>query len=924
MSVSLLATKLFFPRARRGTIPRPRLIERLVTGLDGPLTLVCAPAGYGKTTLLSEWRAGPGQDVPAAWLSLDANDGDLVLLMRYLVAALGALQVGLAEQTALLLESSPPPPPDVILTSLVNELSAFPGDTVLILDDYHEISAPEIHDTMAFLLAHVPPQVHLVLLTREDPPLPLPKLRARGQVVELREADLRFSPQEAAAFLSDTMGLSLPADTVEALAARTEGWAAGLQMAGLSLRTGDAAAASAATFEGRDRYVMDYLMDEVFRQQSEPIQAFLLRTSILERLSAPLCEALLEPGSPAPPRSSQQILEHLERANLFVIPLDNRREWYRYHHLFADLLCYRLERESPDLAPELHRRAAGWYAQVGSPDEAMHHAFAVPDHELAANLAEQFAIQMIGSSRLVAYLNWIQQLPEELVRSRAYLCAGCGWATVLRHRVEAAVRCVEDGEAALPHYEPVCDAFNGRVISREEVRGHLAAVRSYADREQGHLGAAIEHARQALDLLPREALAVRCAVALNLGFLYSDGGEIERARRAFEEAFEMASESRENVYVALSALASLGSIAVLQGKLNEAESLFERAIGCATGESGATMPVPAVGVVHGWLALLHYRRNEIETAQQHLDIVWPIAEQMGDAQVIVRTALYQALLDQSRGDFRAAEDGYQRVEQIIRDHRVADEILTEWLVSRGGFYLEQGDLPALLSLLSEQGLQPADLDDPEASRLGAHLGRYLVLARALLAQDQFDRAAALLRRICALAENPPNIPVYLEALILRAGIATHRQVRGDAAQALSTLQQALDRAAPEGYVRPFLNAGALLVKPLRQAVLQGIHPAYAQKLLAALSDQGRQAGLQRAFAEPQATRPGTPELVEPLTERETQVLRLLAAGLSSTEVAEELVIAVSTARSYIKSLYGKLDAHSRDEAIEQGHRYGLI
>ena len=526
MSVSLLTTKLFFPPVRHGFVPRPRLIERLRIGLRGPLALLSAPAGYGKTTLLSEWHAGRGQGVPAAWLSLDAGDCDPALFTRYLIAALGSMHTGIVDRTTLVLESPQPPPLDAIFISLVNDVSGFPDDFALILDDYHVIATPAIHDAMSFLLDHAPPQMHLVLLTREDPPLPLSRLRARGQMVEIREADLRFSPEETSAFLVQTMGLTLSEETVADLVTHVEGWAAGLQMAGLSLQQGSAAQEFVAAFRGQDRYVMDYLMDEVFRQQSDQVQDFMLRTSILERLYAPLCDAVLEVGkrdNASPPvavPSSQDILEYLDRANLFVLPLDNRREWYRYHHLFADLLRYRLQRESPESLSELHRRACRWYAQAGNPDEAMRHALAVPDYDLAADMAEQSALRMIGSSRLGTYLGWIQRFPQDLVRHRAYLCAGCGWAHVLTHQIDAAVRYVEAGETALPQYEPVFNIPDERWISREEVCGHLAAIRSYADRELGDLGAAIAHARQALEMLSREALAIRCAVALNLGFLH--------------------------------------------------------------------------------------------------------------------------------------------------------------------------------------------------------------------------------------------------------------------------------------------------------------------------------------------------------------------------------------------------------------------
>jgi LuxR family maltose regulon positive regulatory protein len=500
---------------------------------------------------------------------------------------------------------------------------------------------------------------------------------------------------------------------------------------------------------------------------------------------------------------------------------------------------------------------------------------------------------------------------------------------VLTHQTDAAIRHVEAGEAALAGYEPASNLPDGRWISVEEVSGHLAAIRSYADRESGDLGAAIEHARRAVEMLPREALAIRCAVALNLGLLYLDRGEIERADPAFAKAFEMAKESRESVYVAISALGCMGSIALIQGKLHKAENLFHRAIQCGRGDSGEVLPIPAAGLVHGWLAMLHYQRNEIEAAQQHIDIALPAAEQMGDPQTIARAYLHQALLDQSRGALNSAANWFQRAEQIMQDHPVQDMIQTEWIVLRGQFHLTQGDIASVLSLLSAQEVRASDLDEQPtpgselARALGPRLGRYLLLARALLAQGAPDLAEELLEKVCSIAESYPDFSVYLEALILRTGIAYQHQ--GDAARALSYLERALALAAPEGYVRPFLNAGTLMAKPLRQAIMRGIRPTYAQKILAALSDQAyRRIGLQRLTTRPEDVAPGAAELTEPLTERETQVLRLLASGLSSTEVAEELVIAVSTSRSYIKSLYAKLGAHSRDEAIEKGQQYGLI
>ena len=449
-----------------------------------------------------------------------------------------------------------------------------------------------------------------------------------------------------------------------------------------------------------------------------------------------------------------------------MVPLDNRREWYRYHHLFADLLRYRLQRESPERLPELHRRACHWYAQAGRPDEAMHHAFAVPDYDLAADLAEQFMLQTIGSSRLGTYLGWIKQLPKDLVCSRAYLCAGCGWAYGLTHQHDAAKRYVEAGERALSRYEPVSNLPDGRRISREEVRGHLAALRSDADRHLGDRDGAIAHARQALEVLPQEALSVRCAVALTLGDLRLDGGEIERARQAFDEAFEMAEEGGENAYAAINALCSLGSIAVMRGKLHEAEALFQRAVQYGMGEPGAALPVPGAGLKHGWLVLLHYQRNEIERAQQHLDIVLQATEQMDDPQAVVRASLYQSLLDQSQGELNSAGNWLQRAEQIMQTHPVQELIQAEWINFRGQFYLAQGDVTSVQSLLSAQGFKPTDLDEQPAPgsklarSLGSRLGCYLLLARTLLAQDAPDRAEESAREGLYDRREPSRFPGF--------------------------------------------------------------------------------------------------------------------------------------------------------------------
>ncbi|MCX6032756.1 MAG: LuxR C-terminal-related transcriptional regulator [Chloroflexi bacterium] len=968
ISAPLLATKLTVPPPRPALVARPRLMARLADGLARPVTLISAPAGFGKTTVVAEWlhdSAGekgsrgaeeqgmlssaplpPCSPAQTAWLSLDEGDNDPVRFFAYLIAALQNLDPALGQAAQALLMAQPPPPIETLVATLVNDLTGRAAATALVLDDYHLIHSDAVHQALRFLVEHQPPNLHLILVSREDPPLPFSRLRVRDQIVELREADLRFTPEEAAAFLTRTMGLSLAPTAIADLAERTEGWIAALQIAGLSLQNRRDAEAYIAAFRGDDRYVMDYLMDEVFDRQPPEIQDFLLQTSILETLCGSLCDALLwkraeeqgsrgagekrnarvasplPPCAPAPP--AQAILEHLDRANLFLVPLDNRREWYRYHRLFADLLRYRLQRSYPERLPELHRRACRWYAEAGDSDEAMRHALAIPDPTLAADLAERYLLHLIGSSRIVTYLGWIQRLPAEIVRGRAYLAAGCGWATVLVNQPEAALSYVNSGEIALPHYEPVVSAPEGRQITRAEVAGNLAAIRSYADRLRGDLTGAVEHARQALAALPAEADAIRCAVALNLGLLHLDDGELEPARQALYEAFEAARRSHTNAYAAVSALSQLGGIAAMQGKLREAEGFFQRAVRYGADEAGVAASAPGVGIAHGWLMWLHTQRNELPAAQEHLDRVLEAAGQMGAPATTARATIYQALLAQRRGELDAATVWYAQAEELLRAHPSGGLIQTEWTAFRGQLHLLQGDSAAAAGLLAAQGLKPGDLEEQPTRWLRPRLAGYVLLARVLAARGASQQADGLLERVSALAERIPNTEALLEALAL------HATLHGDTSRGLASLARALNLAAAEGFVAPFLAAGEPLVKLLRRAISDGIQPGFAQHLLAQLAEEERRRAIAGhvpgASEVPAKSRDsgGTSRLIEPLTDRERQVLRLLAAGLSSTEVAEELVISVSTARSYIKSLYGKLDAHSRQETIERGRRFGLL
>jgi LuxR family maltose regulon positive regulatory protein len=951
MLAALITTKLNIPQVRSNLVTRPRLMEKLNGGLARRLTLVSAPPGFGKTTLIASWVESlrlqvegnidkPStfniQPVTVAWLSLDEGDNDPVRFFAYFVAAMQKIDPTLGQGIQSLLSTPPIPPLEALVAGLVNDLAGTSKVIILVLDDYYLIRNELVHKALQYFIEYQPSNVHLVLVTREDPPLPLPRLRARGEILEIREGDLRFSTEETAAFLGRSMGLNLSKEAITGLVDRTEGWIAGLQMAGLSLQQGGDADHFVASFQGDDRYVMDFLMEEVFHRQSSEIQQFLLNTSILDRLCASLCDAVLGdnppapyPLSPVPFSSSQETLEYLERSNLFLLPLDGKRAWYRYHHLFADLLRYRLQRQFPERLTEQHSRASRWYAQVGEPDEAMKHALAIPDRLLAADLAEQYLLHMIGGSRIATYLQWVQSISEELILSRPYLCVGCAWAYLLTGQGDAAGRYLIAGEAALPHYEPLYSTPDGRLITNEEVRGQLVAIRAYAARSQGDFLKAIELSNQALEYMPPTAFAVRCVLAFNLGLLYLENGEPARAREACLEAYEIAQKSEENLHIALSALSVLAGIATRAGMLSEAIGYGNRAIQLGSGGSARAMPNPAVGYAHGWLLEVHYQRNEMDAAQAHLKNALEMIEKLGSPETMIYAYLYQIMLVLARGDLSEAGSWVRRVEELIQAHPPGEAIRTEWIAVKGKYLLARGDSTAAARWLEALDVRAGDLlESPmsgrdQARQLQTRLPIYLLLGRVLLAQGAFDQATSLLERVSALAETGQNVAVLIEALVFQA-LAAHAR-RGEATQALSYLERALQEGAPEGYVRPFLNAGEALMPLLRRAIIQGDRSGYAQKLLAELVEQEHQLAGMPPLPSAQGGSPDYPGgLVEPLTDREKQVLRLLAAGLTSTDVAQELVISINTARSYIKVIYQKLGAHSREEAIDRARRYGLV
>jgi LuxR family maltose regulon positive regulatory protein len=928
VTAPLLQTKLHVPPVRAEGVSRPRLIERLDAGLSRRLTLLSAPAGFGKTTLLSEWIHAQGRatlPLKAAWVSLDEGDNDPARFLAYLIAALQTLEPHLGDGVLEAFQAPQPPSLEALLTSLINEVVARPkGDAesrphVLALDDYHTIKAQPIHQAVAFLLDHLPPQVHLVIASRSDPPLSLARLRGRGQLTELRVDDLRFTADEAAAFLNEAMGLALSTKEVAALEARTEGWITGLQLAALSLqgRTAEHTARFIDAFTGSNRYVLDYLVEEVLSREPEEIQAFLLQTSILNRLCGSLCDAVLDvrewtlEGGLAQPfvantfqcpastrniqASSQQVLERLEAANLFVVPLDNERCWYRYHRLFADLLRSRLGHEQ---SLPLHRRACDWYEQNGFVAEAISHALAAGDMNRAAGLIQANGLRMLMNGELTTLLSWLAALPGESICARPWLCIYHAWAFLLTGQLEAV-------EPRLQH----ALATSGMQSLTPEMRGHAAAIRAYVAATTGDIPHAIERAHQALELLPEEEGTVRSVVAFTLGGVYLLAGNVAGARQAFAEASSLGRRAG-NIHVAVPAICSLAELQAEQGQLHQAAETYQEALRLAV--SGGARPLPVAARIYSGLSALLYEWNDLEAAEQHLLISVELGRLWGNADALAGDYGELARVYQAQSRWESAWSTLQEAERLVRDRAVNPLTAVQVAAHRVRLQLAKGDLAAASRWAQEHNL--AAHDELDYRREYEHL----ILASVLIAQNELDQATRLLPRLLKAAESGGRLGRAIEIMALQALAA---QAQGDGAEALAALERALSLAQPEGYVRTFVDKGESMAQLLRQAASRGIAPGHVTRLL----NDFETGDERRATEETGSTfiLPRSP-LVEPLSEREMEVLRLVATGLSNREIADQLVIAVSTVKSHTNTIFGKLDVKSRTQAVARAGELGLL
>ncbi len=903
MAGPLLETKLHVPRRRRGLVARPRLVDRLSRHEVPLLVLVSAPAGFGKTTLLVEWLAAVRTDgTRLAWLSLDQRDDDPTTFWTYLVSAVRTAvpEVG-AGPLALL--QSPESSTDAVLATLLNELQTVQDDLVLVLDDYHVIEAGDVHIGVAFLLDHLPPQVHLVIATRVDPPLPLARLRARGQLVEVRAADLRFAPDEAAAYLGDVMGLTLTTREVAALEGRTEGWIAALQLAALSMQGRDDVASFVAGFAGDDRFVLDYLVEEVLQRQPDHIRSFLLQTSVLSRLTGPLCDALTGRDG------GKAMLEALERGNLFVVPLDDRRQWYRYHHLFGDVLRARLLDEDPDRVRALDVRASDWYERNGDPSAAIEHALAAEDFERAAALVER-AIPAMSQTRQEATLRrWLEALPVELFGVRPVLAVGYVGVLMSTGEVRGVELRLRDAERWM---DPSTDTGGGPagemvVVDDDAFRrlpAEIAMYRAGLALVRGDVAATLTHAQRALDLAGPDHHLGRGAAESLIGLAHWRTGNLEAAHRWYSDGMATLGRSGRR-WDGVAGAITLADLRVAQGRLRDAMSCYDRGLQLATEAPAAVLRGAAD--IHVGMAELFRERNDLDSARRHLAISSELGDSAGLPQNRYRRRVAMAGLRQIDGDGAGALELLAEAERVSTTD-YSPEVRPIPAV-RARMWVTQGRLDDALAWVRERGLS-AD-DDLDYLREYEHI----TLARTLLAryaaegsQHSLSDAVRLLPRLLRAAEDGGRGGSAIEVLALQA---LALQARGDVPAALASLRRALALAEPEGYVRVFVAEGPPMAALLRAVTTQGSPPPYVRRLLGALS-----------MAED--TTRADQGLIDPLSPRELDVLRLLGTHLDGPAIARQLFVSLNTVRTHTKSIYAKLGVNNRRSAVGRAEELDLL